>query len=103
MTTIMMRSFADNQGWNWPPEIACKIDGSGKSFQTASVEKQNGPGIKGDGNSWFYENKNGHGRTTSSHSPARKAASAVIAKIPFPLAQYIAQCWRTRYERLEHK
>jgi hypothetical protein len=31
---------------------------------------------------------------TSSHSSARKAASAAIAKIPFPLARYIAQVYR---------
>ena len=33
-------------------------------------------------------------RTTSGKSPARKAASAMIAKIPLPLAQYIARTFK---------
>ena len=33
-------------------------------------------------------------RTTSGRSPARKAASAMIAKIPLPLAQYIARTFK---------
>src|SRR5262245_51068130 len=32
-------------------------------------------------------------RTTSSRSPARKAASAMIAKIPVVLARHIARSW----------
>ena len=52
-------------------------------------------GIKqrGSGREWFA----GDGkisRMTSSGSPARKAASAMIAKIPFPLASYIARVFR---------
>ena len=34
--------------------------------------------------------------TTSSRSAARKHASALIAKIPFPLAQHIARVYRPR-------
>jgi len=48
----------------------------------------------GSGREWFA----GEGkisRMTSSKSPARKAASAMIAKIPFALAQYIARFYRT--------
>lgn len=51
-------------------------------------------GMKGDGGSWFGTNKDGHGRTTSSKSSARKAASALIAKIPLPLSRYIAAVYR---------
>jgi hypothetical protein len=67
----------------------CRFDGSGRSFQTASVE-----GIKqhGSGREWFAgEGK--MGRLPSS-SPRRRAASAVIAKIPFPLAQHIARVYK---------
>ena len=51
-------------------------------------------GIKqhGSGREWFA----GDGkisRLTGSGSPARKAASAHIAKIPFELASYIAKAW----------
>lgn len=55
---------------------------------------------KGSG-SWFGDYKEakaaGRGsanRYTSSNSPARKKASALIAKIPFPLAQHIARCFK---------
>jgi len=66
-----------------------RFDGSGRSFQTASVE-----GTK-NGNDWF-----GCGddcslqRRAGSKSPARKFASAMIAKIPLPLAQHIAAIYR---------
>ena len=47
-----------------------RFDGSGKSFQGEAVKQSMG----------------------GSKSPKRKAASAAIAKIPFPLARHIAQC-----------
>jgi hypothetical protein len=85
-----------------------RFDGSGKSFQTAAVE-----GVKGIPHSpaghWTNPNENGikqHGsgqewfagegkisRMTSSKSSARKAASAMIAKIPFVLSSYIAKVY----------
>jgi len=40
--------------------------------------------------------KNELGRKHGSKSSARKVASAAIAKIPFGLAQYIAQYWKPR-------
>ena len=49
----------------------------------------------GSGREWFA----GEGkisRVTSSNTPARKAASAAIAKIPFPLAQHIAKVFYPR-------
>ena len=58
-----------------------RFDGSGKSFQTASVDT-------------FGWSKESQVRNNSSHSHARKAASAAIAKIPLPLAQHIARYWR---------
>lgn len=58
-------------------------------------------GMKGNGGSWlgnYSEMKlTGRGvtsRCVSSNSVARKAASAAIAKIPFPLAQHVAQCFK---------
>ncbi len=64
-----------------------RFDGSGRSFQTASVEGQKMPG----GTRWF----NDGARTpdslasSSSRSSARKAASARIAKIPQALSEWI--------------
>jgi C-5 cytosine-specific DNA methylase len=41
-----------------------------------------------------YQPGKGSARNLSSNSPKRKAASAAIAKIPFPLAQHIARVFR---------
>jgi hypothetical protein len=118
-----------------------RFDGSGKSFQTASVEatgfKSTGmdwsdptkrgqdftriageqaiknAGLKSAGGSWFGDyaamkegiRQRGSGREwfagdgkisrlTSSKSPARKFASAMIAKIPLPLSRHIAATFR---------
>jgi len=40
------------------------------------------------------------GRLHGKNSDSRKAASAMIAKIPFPLAQYIARCFKPETETL---
>lgn len=79
-----------------------RFDGSGGSFQTAAVNEH----TKNDhGGSWFkigspgqkVTGQNPDGRlwvrdpvaSCGSSSPKRKAASAKIAKIPFPLAYWI--------------
>ncbi len=49
-------------------------------------------GIKQGGRWWHDEGS--ISRTTSSKSPARKAASALIAKIPFTLSRHIAAMYR---------
>ena len=76
-----------------------RFDGSGRSFQTESVVRQGvkQPGISGardngKGNRWFQD---GAARS-GSKSPARKAASALIAKIPFPLSRHIAATYLPR-------
>jgi hypothetical protein len=69
-------------------------------FQSCAVEELHGDrdaqGIKqhGSGHIWY---RTGNGALPSS-SPRRKAASAMIAKIPFPLAQHIARCYATCHE-----
>lgn len=115
-----------------------RFDGSGGSFQSASVEHTgvkapgmnwsdqtrrgqdftqlaglHAAGIKGvphrtrghwtnpaehegvkQGGDWFNkESGNSISRRCSSKSKARKAASAAIAKIPFPLSSHIARYW----------
>lgn len=70
-----------------------RFDGSGRSFQSASVE-----GTK-QGGDWLAEaRKGGAGGTSASYgsrSPARKMASAMIAKIPLPLSRHIGVVYRT--------
>lgn len=83
-----------------------RFDGSGRSFQTASVRRTNPGngarftsrdcGIEGikQGGDWFAEaRKGGTGGTSASFgskSPERKRAAAMIAKIPLPLGRHIA-------------
>jgi hypothetical protein len=70
-----------------------RFDGSGKSFQSASVAME---GVKGS-NGYERDHPNAFGWKkpgTSSHSPARKMASAMIAKIPLPLSRHIAASLR---------
>ena len=90
-----------------------RFDGSGASFQSASVA------IKNTGGSWFniaHNTTSGKGRNPDSRkqegsgpiwfdtgiaalpsgSPRRKMASAMIAKIPEPLSRYIAATFRPK-------
>ena len=73
-----------------------RFDGSGGSFQTASVKANSidnaadGCKQRGSGAAWWRGEVGSHG----SKSSARKAASAHIAKIPFELARHIARSWR---------
>ena len=64
-----------------------RFDGSGKSFQSASVA-----GIKhhGSGEVWCDTGP----ASVSSKSSARKFASAMIAKIPLPLSRHIARTFK---------
>jgi hypothetical protein len=67
-----------------------------------AVAKNGGKNDHLNGGSWFaiaHNTTSGHGknpamRRGNSHSPARKAASAAIAKIPFELAAYIARVYK---------
>jgi hypothetical protein len=61
-----------------------RFDGSGRSFQSASVD-----GMK-QGGTWWHD-EGSISRTTASKSPARKMASAMIAKIPLPLSRHIGK------------
>lgn len=71
-----------------------RFDGSGRSFQTASV---NGVKMK-DADGYQREHPAAFGwkspRTSSRDKKARKFASAMIAKIPLPLGQHIAATFR---------
>lgn len=68
-----------------------RFDGSGRSFQSASVTATEAVKIGGD---WFRDPAchSRHG----SRSSARRIASAMIAKIPFELARHIANVYKPR-------
>ena len=66
-----------------------RFDGSGRSFQPESVDHH----IK-NGKDWFGAGENcSLQRRAGSKSHARKAAAAMIARIPLPLARHIARTW----------
>lgn len=104
MPTTLPRAKAPGQDWNRFRETGevsefnrateratknagFRFDGSGRSFQSASVE-----GTK-IGGGWFHDSREHTLRRHSSKSPARKAASARIAKIPFALAAHIGHVY----------
>lgn len=69
--------------------------GNGVRFTSRDCGIKNN-GVK-NGNDWFGAGKDcSLQRKASSRSSARKAASAQIAKIPFPLANWIARCFLPR-------
>lgn len=77
----------------WPrPDIGQK--GAGPSGPQRGMVRWTNPaeGTK-QGGTWWHD-EGSISRTTSSKSSARKAASAMIAKIPLPLSRYIAQVYR---------
>jgi hypothetical protein len=77
------------ENYNGAKVPGVRFDGSGKSFQSASVlhhSDDSGTKIGGD---WFSD-PNSTCRRHGSKSNARKMASAMIAKIPLPLSRHIA-------------
>lgn len=82
---------------------AFRFDGSGRSFQSASVRHHGLPeGVRptslawGNESRWFNDGPRNPDSisSSSSSSPARKAASAMIAKIPFEISSHIARVYR---------
>lgn len=69
-----------------------RFDGTGGPFQSACVVEV---GTKLGGN-WWHDTNNNFVRRMSSKSSARKAASAIIAKIPYPLARWIGDTYMPR-------
>ena len=75
-------------GMNWSDPTR-----RGQDFTRIAGQQQRG--LKGSGGTWFYEYGPGQGtRNTSSGSEARKAASAMIAKIPLALSRHIGAVYR---------
>jgi C-5 cytosine-specific DNA methylase len=86
------KSFSDEAVRRMKESTGFRFDGSARSFQTASVKaaaKDDAAGTKMDGD-WFSD-PTSTCRRHGSKSKARKAASAMIAKIPYPLALHIAR------------
>lgn len=77
----------------WGDVPALMLFGNGERKAQQFVSRNSVP--KGTGKtSWFFGNTKHQLRATSSHSIERRAASALISKIPFPLAVYIARIFK---------
>lgn len=72
-----------------------RFDGSGKSFQSASVKHHSDDSGLKIGGDWFSDPQSTCPRH-GSKSKGRKMASAMIAKIPLPLSRHIAATYRGR-------
>ena len=64
-----------------------------QAYRERMARREGGDGLKCGGD-WFNSEQLSISRLTSSKSPDRKAASAMIAKIPLPLSRHIAAVYR---------
>jgi hypothetical protein len=93
---VNRENFTGTRGWDEGlKNPGFRFDGSGRSFQTASVE-----GVKNrDADGYERNHPDAFGwktPRTSSGSKARKAASAKIAKIPLALSSHIARVYLSK-------
>ena len=84
-----------NNGGSWFNVAHNTTSGVGQN-----PDGRNGDGIK-QGGEWWNDNQGI--RRFASKSSKRKAASAQIAKIPFPLARHIAKCFYPPEQRPLHR
>lgn len=87
-------SGSKNNGGSWFNVAHNTTSGKGRNPVNYPDEMSGVEGIKQGGN-WFHD-PNSMTRKYSSKSPARKHASAMIAKIPFPLAEHIARVYKPK-------
>jgi hypothetical protein len=78
--------------WTNPAENGIK---GGWHSQANGAPMRRNDGCKSAGMNWSDRDKKGQ-ECLPSKSPARKAASAMIAKIPFELARHVAACWKPK-------
>lgn len=78
-----------NAGGSWFNVAHNTTSGKGRNPDGRKQPGISGPRNNGLGDAWFQDGAAAHG----SKSPARKMASAMIAKIPEPLARYIARTY----------
>ena len=79
-----------NNGGSWFNIAHNTTSGKGQNPDGRKQPGISGPRANGKGDAWFQDGAARHG----SKSNARKQASAMIAKIPLPLSQYIAQVFK---------
>jgi hypothetical protein len=93
-TTVTHAAKGRLHGWtngSWESDATKNTGGPWFNIGSPGQKVVNRNPTRREANDSFGWSKNSDVRKNSSKSPARKAASARIAKIPFPLAQYIAR------------
>jgi hypothetical protein len=97
---VNRENFTGTRGWDddGRKNPGFRFDGSGRSFQSESVNRDVAEGVKNkDADGYDPDHPDAFGwkkPRTSSGSKARKAASAKIAKIPLALSLHIARVYR---------
>lgn len=81
------------KGLNWAAYGKSGYKPKGFNVTAAQNFRRDHAGIKSGGD-WFNASQPSISRLTSSKSDSRKAASAMIAKIPLPLSRHIAASFR---------
>jgi len=84
------QKWQDREGSHWNGTYGLKVSVRVVSENGPKQAGISGPRNNGKGDAWFQDGAARHG----SKSKSRKAASATIAKIPLPLARWIAKCWK---------
>jgi hypothetical protein len=90
----MAQKFNPDMTGHPPGSWFAIADSKNRGAKTEGQNWSNFAGVKGFTPNGELLGKNTLGRAYGSKSPKRKAASAQIAKIPFPLAQHVAQCFK---------
>jgi site-specific DNA-cytosine methylase len=85
------------RGLNWSDYRKPGYKPKGFNMTAAQNYRRDHTGIKSGGD-WFNASQPSISRLTSSKSDSRKAASAMIAKIPLPLSRHIAATYRPKLE-----
>ena len=81
-------------GLDWKPPGHPKHQTGAAFNTTAEARMKDGVKVPTNGAGWWHDSTNNLIRKASSRSQARKAASALIARIPLPLAQHIARTFK---------
>jgi hypothetical protein len=88
----MAKTHAKVPGMNWSGYGTPGY--KSKGFNTTADQNCRADGLK-LGGSWFHGYRKGQGpRNHGSNSTGRKRASAMIAKIPFPISSHIARVFK---------
>lgn len=88
-------NWQSEKGWRESNRVKLPGNNSPRGWDEREIQRLRDAGYKNACN-WWSDGEGNLSATTSSKSNARKAASAQIAKIPFPLADWIARVYKPK-------